>query len=80
MPDEKQRREIISHLLHDVSLSKDVSIADIALRTASFSPRDLQSLVDLAIANAMRRVVGRPPASRSASAGKQSAKYVSHHL
>jgi ATP-dependent 26S proteasome regulatory subunit len=60
MPDEKQRREIIGDIASRINLSKDVSLSDLALRTASFSPRDLKSVVDLSVDNAMRRVLARP--------------------
>jgi SpoVK/Ycf46/Vps4 family AAA+-type ATPase len=56
-PDEKQRLEILNFLCRRVSLSKDVSLKEIARRTASFTARDLQTVVKHAGTCAINRTL-----------------------
>jgi SpoVK/Ycf46/Vps4 family AAA+-type ATPase len=57
MPDEKQRLEIIDYATSRLALDRDVSLKDLALRTASFSPRDLVTMVAHSSTVALNRIV-----------------------
>eukprot|EP01122_Echinamoeba_exundans_P011318 TRINITY_DN4451_c5_g1_i1.p1 TRINITY_DN4451_c5_g1~~TRINITY_DN4451_c5_g1_i1.p1 ORF type:complete len:1253 (-),score=251.64 TRINITY_DN4451_c5_g1_i1:282-4040(-) len=57
MPDEKQRLEIIEYATSRLVLDRDVSLKDLALRTASFSPRDLVTMVAHSSTVALNRIV-----------------------
>lgn len=57
MPDEKQRYEIIQEATSQLIVDRDVSLRDLALRTASFSPRDLITLGNHASTFALSRIV-----------------------
>ncbi len=56
-PDDKQRSEILTYLCSELTVNKDVSIRDLSIRTASFTPRDLHTLVTNAGAVAINRVL-----------------------
>jgi len=66
MPDEKQRFDILQFLTSTIFTDQDVSIQDVALRTASFSPRDLLTTVDIAGCRALQRIVDGITSAQSA--------------
>src|SRR5688572_3492916 len=55
-PDEKQRREVLEHLIVEIPCTADVSVRELATLSASLSRRDLETLVTQAGINAIARL------------------------